>query len=116
MPLIADIPWFGTDDWKTMYDWPKHQQIVNHLPVVIVWDVLQTRNRIVTNNQIIDSAVQDLLDEGQNRTALDPELWKKMQAASTDPSDAAIRRKEWAISQSKRRRIPDISTWPGERI
>jgi hypothetical protein len=23
--LITAIPWFGTHDWETMYDWPAHR-------------------------------------------------------------------------------------------
>src|SRR5207248_4529614 len=46
VPLIADIPWFGTSEWRTMYDWPKHENAVNHLPIHVVWDICQTRDRI----------------------------------------------------------------------
>ncbi len=44
--LIADIPWFGTSDWVTMYDWPAHRQAAQHISITQIWDVCQTQDRI----------------------------------------------------------------------
>ena len=62
VPYMADIAWWGTHDWRTMYDWPKFQSTTNHLPISNVWDICQTRDNIRKNNLAIDKHVADLLD------------------------------------------------------
>ena len=37
-----------------MYDWPAHAEPVNHIPILRVYDICQTRERIRTNNRAID--------------------------------------------------------------
>jgi CHASE2 domain-containing sensor protein len=64
VPLVADIPWFGTRDWTTLYDWPKHQQIKQHYPISMVWDICEMRDRLAKNNDAADHAIVGVLGNG----------------------------------------------------
>lgn len=61
VPLVADIPWFGSRDWTTMYDWPKHEQTKQHFAISSVWDICETRDRLEKNNDAADHAIIGLL-------------------------------------------------------
>ena len=92
--LILPIPWFGTHDWETMYDWPNHQAIAGHYSINLVWDSCQTQDRIVTNNATIDDAISMLLSDSAGYClALDPPLAKRYAAALPAPQDIASRQK-----------------------
>jgi class 3 adenylate cyclase/CHASE2 domain-containing sensor protein len=59
--LVMDIPWFGAlgkDNWLTMYDYPKHLQPRQHVPLGNVWDVCQNQLLIEHNNREIDDALR----------------------------------------------------------
>lgn len=58
--FILDIPWFGTNDWQTMYD-PNHRDYRQHWPLIQVWQVHELRERVVTNNRSADVALGSLL-------------------------------------------------------
>jgi serine phosphatase RsbU (regulator of sigma subunit)/CHASE2 domain-containing sensor protein len=96
VPLIANLSWFGTHNWQTMYDWPKHEEAVNHLPINQVWDILQTQERIRTNNASIDLAIFKIMDEpAENdlRLRLDPAVAKRYRAAIPSLDDPIAREK-----------------------
>jgi class 3 adenylate cyclase/CHASE2 domain-containing sensor protein len=62
---LMDLPWFGTRDWTTMYDWPKHQKVERHITATVVWSVCTARDKIRRNNGLLDEAtlaVVQLLD------------------------------------------------------
>jgi CHASE2 domain-containing sensor protein len=61
VPLVADIPWFGTREWATMYDFPKHELIKQHFPISTVWDICETRDRLIKNNRETDDAILGIL-------------------------------------------------------
>lgn len=46
-----DIPWFGTEEWATMYDYPARQRFARHVPIHQVLEPLEFRRRIIGNNQ-----------------------------------------------------------------
>src|ERR1043165_8549087 len=52
--MLMDIPWFGSSDWETMYDWPNYDRRAQHLPALKVWDVVRDRKIAVHNNQLAD--------------------------------------------------------------
>src|SRR5262249_30351998 len=54
-----DIPWFGTTDWQTMYDWPEHRKFVAQYSLNVVWDIVDAREKIAKNNVNIDKALVD---------------------------------------------------------
>jgi serine/threonine protein kinase len=45
------IPFFGTSDWRTSYDFPDYRVVRQHLPITRVWDVCQVQLRIEQNNR-----------------------------------------------------------------
>ncbi len=98
VPYMADIPWWGTSDWRTMYDWPKYTTTTNHVPIVIVWDICQTREHIRTNNRAIDEAAEDLLVSKSDKFGLDPAVWKKYVATNPSADDVDARKKIIAAS------------------
>ena len=55
---LMNIPWFGRDRWQTMYDWPKHAEIKQHMSFNQVWDICLTRHKIVSNNANLDDAIR----------------------------------------------------------
>lgn len=56
IPMMFDIPWFGTSDWETMYD----KVGGGHLSMNVLWDICQTREKIITNNRQADDALKTL--------------------------------------------------------
>ncbi len=89
--MIADVPWFGTSSWDTMYDWPDHKISKQHQSINSVWDICLTRDRIRTNNTAIDEAAEDVLHSAPDKFGLDEGLWKKYVASKPDPEDIAAR-------------------------
>jgi class 3 adenylate cyclase/CHASE2 domain-containing sensor protein len=59
---LMDIPWFGTSDWKTMYDYPNHEAFAQHLPIVKIWQLAQFRKEAKENNLLADAALHALND------------------------------------------------------
>lgn len=56
--LEFSVPWFGEKNhWETMYD-PAHRQIVQHLSLTAVWQVVELRQRIADNNASADDAIK----------------------------------------------------------
>ncbi|HTL31402.1 MAG TPA: SpoIIE family protein phosphatase, partial [Tepidisphaeraceae bacterium] len=64
VPLVADIPWYGKREWATMFDYPKYEQIKQHFPISTVWDICETRDRLMKNNKEVDDALPGLLGNG----------------------------------------------------
>jgi CHASE2 domain-containing sensor protein len=94
VPLIAAVPWFGTREWETMYDWPAHRAAVDHISIVKIWDIYSAQERIKKNNGTIDKAISHILDDDRaDKLALDPALAKKYAAAPPDPLDTTSREK-----------------------
>lgn len=93
IPIIADVPWFGTSSWDTMYDWPEHKISKQHQSINSVWDICLTREKIRTNNASIDQAVEDVLHPGPEKFGLDEALWKKYLASKPDPEDVPARKR-----------------------
>lgn len=58
--LFMDVPFFGSADWLTSYDYPQHQRPVQHLNVTTAWEAVQTRRRIRHNNAQLDDAIANL--------------------------------------------------------
>ena len=48
--LFFDIPWFGSRDWKTMYDYPGYKLTKQHMPVTLPWALAEARKVIAHNN------------------------------------------------------------------
>jgi len=55
--MLMDIPWFGGEDWQTMYDWPSHQKPTRHMPITKVWDICDIDPAIEENNRQLLEAV-----------------------------------------------------------
>jgi class 3 adenylate cyclase/CHASE2 domain-containing sensor protein len=53
-----DLPWFGDhNEWETMYD-HEHESIEQHLAINAVWRIIETSERIRTNNVTADDAIK----------------------------------------------------------
>ncbi len=83
--LYMDIPWFGTRDWKTMYDYPARRVIAQHLPAVEIWEISQRRAGVAKNNVAADQALQALL------STTDPDKLAEYQKHVPDLHDATVR-------------------------
>lgn len=96
IPLIAAVPWFGTRNWETMYDWPAHLDTARHISIAAIWDICSLRQIIASNAVTIDLAIANILDnQHPDQINLDPDLAKKYAALSLDPQDIDTREK-WA--------------------
>jgi CHASE2 domain-containing sensor protein len=94
VPLIAAIPWFGGQEWETMYDWPAHRDSSAYMSIASVWDICLTQDIIARNSAQIDKGFSQLLDEDlahKLTLGLDPALGKKYAAARPDPQDIDAR-------------------------
>jgi len=86
IPIIAAVPWFGSRDWETMYDWPDHRNIVQHFSVASIWNICTNLQKLTVNAKAIEVAVNDILGDG--RGGFDPDLARKYAANPPDPTDA----------------------------
>lgn len=59
---VCDIPWFGSQQWENMYDWPAHQKASQHLSLNVVWGTCETRNNIIKNNAAAADAMNFLAE------------------------------------------------------
>ena len=42
----GDIPWFGTSQWETMYDWPEYRQFSRqHISIQQLWEPRLLRDK-----------------------------------------------------------------------
>jgi class 3 adenylate cyclase len=63
MGMFVDIPYFGRENqWESMYDYPAHAHPAQHVPMGFVWEAVQMRERIRTNNREADDAVLAVLE------------------------------------------------------
>ena len=83
MGALLDIPWTGSDDWQTMYDYPAHRGIARHMSINFVWEAVHTQHRIAHNFELIDEGMRSLY------AVLDPAKLKKYEDAP--PADLAAR-------------------------
>ncbi|HUB27862.1 MAG TPA: adenylate/guanylate cyclase domain-containing protein, partial [Tepidisphaeraceae bacterium] len=68
--MLMDIPWFGAiNNWETMYDWPSYTKVVDHYPLVNVWDVCQIEPEIESANRDALEAVHNALANSSPDTA-----------------------------------------------
>jgi CHASE2 domain-containing sensor protein len=102
--LITAIPWFGTHNWETMYDWPAHRIDAAHVSIANVWDICQASDNIARNSATIDNAICQILDAADkdhpSKLGLDPDLYKKYAALKLDPQEI-ITREQWAATALK---------------
>jgi class 3 adenylate cyclase/CHASE2 domain-containing sensor protein len=61
VPMVIDIPWFGSSNWQTMYDWPAHREARQHLSINAAWEPVNTRQKIERNNQAAEDAAKLVL-------------------------------------------------------
>jgi CHASE2 domain-containing sensor protein len=103
--LITAIPWFGTQDWQTMYDWPAHRNhTAQHVSLANVWAICEAIDRIAQNSKNIDNAISQVLnaadEDNPSRLGLDPDLYKKYAALRLNPQEITTREK-WAADALK---------------
>lgn len=61
VPMVIDIPWFGSSDWRTMYDWPEHRESRQHLSINAAWEPFNTRRKVERNNHAAEEAAKLVL-------------------------------------------------------
>lgn len=63
--MFMDIPWFGKpgkeNEWQTAFDYPKHVESKQHMPVTRVWDVCGIVDSIIDNNIEAFSDVEQVI-------------------------------------------------------
>jgi serine phosphatase RsbU (regulator of sigma subunit)/CHASE2 domain-containing sensor protein len=83
--LFVDIPWFGTSEWQSMYDWPDHKSWKNHISLGSVWQIVELRERLRYNNHAADEAIEEVL------SSLAESEWKAFSEQRLDPENAVSR-------------------------
>jgi class 3 adenylate cyclase/CHASE2 domain-containing sensor protein len=58
---IMDIPWFGTKDWLTAFDVPRHQDSKQHIPLNTVWRICQLRTDLASIDEKVDDALKAIV-------------------------------------------------------
>jgi class 3 adenylate cyclase len=79
--MFFDIPWIGTSDWKTMYDFPRHAAVAQHVPVTHVWAARSMSEYVERNNRATDEVLQILLD----RMGISRKTWAAYDGRRPDP-------------------------------
>jgi class 3 adenylate cyclase len=59
--MFLAIPWFGTDQWHTLFDYPNHTISKQHLSLGYIWEACQLRHRLAKNNKSLDDALTFML-------------------------------------------------------
>lgn len=59
-----DIPWFGSDNWQTIYDYPSYRQPRRHIPMTLPWALADARKILLRNNAQADKAIAILAEVG----------------------------------------------------
>ncbi|MBL4702541.1 MAG: adenylate/guanylate cyclase domain-containing protein, partial [Phycisphaeraceae bacterium] len=98
---LYDVPWFGpVDHWEYMYD-PHHKQTAQHLPLYAVYRVSHYRDEIRINNQQIDMAISNILDDDSpHKLKLNPQLGKTYRESK--PQDDDVLAREQMVSKLKK--------------
>lgn len=102
--LFADVPWFGSSDWETMYDFPAHKQSRQHYSIGLLWDIVQVRERLLKNNREADAAMESLLaeeDEQTFRFGMDATNYKNYLEKKLSNDEWNLRREmvQWTLQQ-----------------
>ncbi len=61
IPFVMDVPWFGTDQWETMYDYREFSRPKQRYPLVNVFDVCNDREIAIRNDSRLVVTLLDLL-------------------------------------------------------
>ena len=69
VPAMIDIPFFGTSNWTTSFDWPSHKDSKQHISMNLIWDAVLIQRRMVGNNKDADIAIQIALDRLDDKEA-----------------------------------------------
>lgn len=60
---FIEIPWFGpAEHWQLMYDWPNYREPKRHIPLSVVWQVIESRHRIAQNLAMIDDGIRGIYE------------------------------------------------------
>lgn len=111
IPLFVSVPWFGASRWEYMYDAPNFTRIRQHVPIGLIWDICETRDKIIRNNRSIDLAVETVLGtetENRWRAAVDPGKARAYQQLNLSPEEVE-RRRDFARLTLKE--LDDFPTW-----
>jgi serine phosphatase RsbU (regulator of sigma subunit)/CHASE2 domain-containing sensor protein len=95
--LLMDIPFFGAGEWKTMYDWPAQEKVAQHISINLVWDIVDARAKLASNNVLIDSSLNTLLSPTQRRAYDNRKLPQEDFASRAQVSRDALAGLEFAM-------------------
>lgn len=59
---VMDIPWYGTQRWEEMNDWPAHQTSAQRYAIDSVWSVVEVQRRLDANNAVLDDCLKFFYD------------------------------------------------------
>jgi class 3 adenylate cyclase len=70
--MLMEVPMFGkSGNWQTMYDYPRHQDPVQHISVYEAWRICLTKRRIDANESAADQVMADALGLTDPKAAAD---------------------------------------------
>ncbi|MDB5291793.1 MAG: hypothetical protein JWL69_3034, partial [Phycisphaerales bacterium] len=70
--MLMEVPMFGrSGEWQTMYDYPRHQNPVQHVSVYEAWRICLTKRRIEANESAADRVLVDALGLTDPKAASD---------------------------------------------
>ncbi|CAN5642108.1 hypothetical protein BH09PLA1_BH09PLA1_27610 [soil metagenome] len=59
--MFMDLPWFGTDDYFTMYDYPAHTDAKQHVSMSSVWRIIAYGRDLKRNEEKLNEALAGVL-------------------------------------------------------
>lgn len=63
VPMVMNIPWFGSSDDKTMYDYPKFKEIKQRKSMMAVYNAREARRKLDQNYETIYQMASEVLHE-----------------------------------------------------
>jgi class 3 adenylate cyclase/CHASE2 domain-containing sensor protein len=81
---IFQIPFFGGENWETMYD-PQRRDSAQHLSIDAVWNIILTSRHIAKNNQDADDAIRSLIAYSEDNPEPKIKQFESLPPAGADP-------------------------------
>jgi len=106
---FLDIPWFGADDWRRIYDYPHYKAIKGHIPITLLWALADTRKVLARNSAQGDKAIAILADIG-----VDSAKSFQQKPPAADDIEGRVKRMEPIIREATELAGPYLKTPPSE--
>ncbi len=87
--ILMDVPWWGTNEWETMYDFPASVEKKQHVSIGAIWKLAQTRKGARANARTARDALSFFSNEWKVDAAT-KYLASKAEADDVDNLNRAI--------------------------